>query len=129
MDTLHLVGRILFAGFFIVSGANHFTKLDAMKSYAGSKGVPAPGLAVPFTGLLLLAGGLSVLLGLWAYIGLGLLILFLVPTAFMMHDFWAVPEDQKQAEMVNFMKNIALAGAALMMLLSAYQGWPYDLGG
>lgn len=127
MDILHLLGRIVFGGFFIYNGVQHFMGMDAMKGYAGSKGVPAPGLAVAGSGLMLVLGGTSVVLGVWPQIGLVLLILFLVPVAFMMHDFWAVPEDQKQAEMVNFSKNMALAGAALMMLAGA-GSWPYMLG-
>lgn len=127
MDILHLLGRIIFGGFFIYNGVQHFMDMDTMKGYAGSKGVPAPGLAVAGSGLMLVLGGASVLLGLWPRIGLALVILFLVPVAFMMHDFWAVPEDQKQAEMVNFSKNMALAGAALIMLAGA-GSWPYMLG-
>lgn len=126
MDILHLIGRLIFGGFFIYNGVQHFMNLEGMKGYAGSKGVPAPGLAVAGSGLLLLLGGASVLLGLWPQIGLALLVLFLVPVAFMMHDFWAVPEDQKEAEMVNFTKDVALAGAALMMMIGAAD-WPYLL--
>lgn len=126
MDILHLVGRLVFGGFFVYNGLNHFTSLDAMKGYAASKGAPAPGLAVPASGLMIIVGGLSVALGLWPQVGLSLVILFLIPVAFMMHDFWAVPEEQKQAEMVNFTKNLALAAAALMMLVGA-GNWPYTL--
>lgn len=126
MDILHLIGRIIFGGFFIYNGVQHFMGLEAMKGYAGSKGVPAPGLAVAGSGLLLVLGGASVLLGLGPQVGLAMLVLFLVPVAFMMHDFWAVSEEQKQAEMVNFAKNMALAGAALMMMIGA-AGWPYLL--
>ncbi len=126
MDILHLLGRIVFGGFFLYNGVQHFMNLDGMKGYGGSRGVPAPGLAVAGSGTLLLLGGASVLLGLWPQIGLALLVLFLVPVAFLMHNFWAVPEDQKQAEMVNFSKNMALAGAALMMMTGA-GAWPYLL--
>ncbi|HUE77791.1 MAG TPA: DoxX family protein [Longimicrobiales bacterium] len=129
MELLHLIGRIVFGGFFIYSGINHFTNLESMKGYAASKGVGAPGLAVPLTGVLLVLGGLSVVLGLWPRIGLSMLIVFLVPTAIMMHDFWAVLEEQKQAEMINFSKDLALAAAALMMLAFSGDAWPFSLGG
>lgn len=129
MEVLHLLGRVIFGGFFIYNGINHFIQLDGMKGYAASKGLPAPALAVAGSGALMLLGGLSVLLGLWPQIGLWFLILFLVAAAVMMHNFWAVPEEQKQAEMINFTKNIALAGAALMMLIFAGDAWPFSLGG
>ena len=58
-----LFGRVVFSFFFIYSGINHFAKLSMMAQYAGASGVPMPTVAVPVTGLLLLAGGLSILLG------------------------------------------------------------------
>jgi uncharacterized membrane protein YphA (DoxX/SURF4 family) len=59
-----------------------------MTGYAQSRGVPAARAAVLLGGLLLLLGGLSVLLGVWADLGALLLLVFLVPTAVLMHGFW-----------------------------------------
>jgi uncharacterized membrane protein YphA (DoxX/SURF4 family) len=58
-----LLGRVLFSAFFIMSGYAHLTKIGMMAAYAGSQGVPAPKLAVGGTGLILLGGGFSILLG------------------------------------------------------------------
>lgn len=127
MEWLLLLGRIVFGGFFVLSALNHFTNLGAMSGYAGSKNVPAPGAAVVLTAVLLLAGGLSVVLGVWPVIGLVLLIVFLVPVAFIMHNFWTIGDPmQRQGEQVNFMKNLALAGAALALMYSASE-WPLAL--
>lgn len=128
MEILHLLGRLMFGGFFLVSGLRHLTGVGAMKDDAASKGVPAPAVAVVATGLILVGGGLSVLLGYWPEVGLWLLIAFLLTGAFQMHNYWAVPEEQKPVQEMNFWKNVALAGAALMLLLDA-GGWPYTLGG
>lgn len=104
-------------------------RYQMMTGYAASKGVPSPKLAVVATGVLLLLGGLSILLGYQPTIGVLLIVIFLVPVAFMMHKFWAVQDPQmKTAEMVNFMKNIALAASALMFL-AIPQPWPFSLGG
>lgn len=131
MDVLFLIGRVLFGGYFIMSGINHFVKYTMMSQYTGSKGVPAPGLAVGGSGLLILLGGLSVLLGFWPEIGLWLLVAFLVLVTPKMHNFWAVTDpNQKMVEMVNFTKNVALIGAALMMLKAtetAFGLWPFSL--
>ncbi|MVU83207.1 DoxX family membrane protein [Nocardia sp. ET3-3] len=116
MDVLVLIGRILFALLFLTSGFGHIAQRKAMAEYAKFKGVPFPDLAVPASGVLLLAGALSVLLGVWADLGALLLIVFLVPTAFLMHAFWKETDPQaKQGEMVHFNKDLALAGAALML--------------
>ncbi|MET8429167.1 DoxX family protein [Nocardia sp. NPDC004860] len=116
MDVLVLIGRILFALLFLGSGFGHVAQRKTMVQYAQFKGVPMAELAVPASGVLLLAGGLSVLLGVWADLGTLLLLVFLVPTALLMHPFWKETDaEAKQTEMVHFNKDIALAGAALML--------------
>jgi putative oxidoreductase len=62
-------------------------------------------------------GGVSVLLGIWADLGSLLLALFLIPTAILMHGFWKETDPQaKMTEMNQFSKDLALGGAALMLL-------------
>jgi uncharacterized membrane protein YphA (DoxX/SURF4 family) len=115
-DAVLLVGRVLFALIFINSGIAHLTKLNAMTGYAQFKKVPSPKLAVIVTGLMLIIGGLYVALGIFADLGALLLAIFLIVSAFMMHNFWTIQDEQaKQAETINFFKNIALAGAALII--------------
>ncbi|MGW6690829.1 DoxX family membrane protein [Streptomyces sp. NPDC054961] len=130
MDVLVLVGRILFAVLFLASALNHLTQTKAMAGYAESRGVPAAAAAgaVVGSGLLLLAGGLMVALGLWADLGALLLAVFLFPTALIMHAFWKEGDGQaRQMDMVHFMKDISLGGAALaLMAFFSYAG--HDLG-
>jgi len=115
-DVVLLVGRVLFALIFINSGIAHLTKLNAMTGYAQFKKVPSPKLAVIVTGLMLIIGGLYVALGIFADLGALLLAIFLIVSAFMMHNFWTIQDDQaKQGETINFFKNIALGGAALII--------------
>ncbi len=115
-DVVLLVGRVLFALIFINSGIAHLTKLNAMTGYAQFKKVPAPKLAVIVTGLMLIIGGLYVALGIFADLGALLLAIFLILSAFMMHNFWTIQDEQaKQGETINFFKNISLAGAALII--------------
>jgi putative oxidoreductase len=117
MDVVALIGRILFALLFIGSGYSHLTQSEAMGGYAASRGVPQAKLATLVTGVLIVVGGLMVLLGLWMDLGALLLVIFLVPTAFIMHAFWKETDPQaKQVEQVSFMKDLALAGASLLIL-------------
>ncbi len=116
MDVLVLIGRILFTALFLGSAFGHLTQTKAMAGYATSRGVPAAVPAVLGSGVLMLVGALSVLLGVWADLGALLLVAFLVPTAVLMHAFWKETEPQsRQMEMVHFQKDVALAGAALML--------------
>lgn len=117
MDVLVLIGRILFSALFLNSAIGHLTQTKAMAGYAGSRGAPAPRIAVMVSGLLLLLGGLSILLGLWADLGALLLVIFLVPTPIVMHAFWKESDSgARQNEMIHFLKDTALAGASLMLL-------------
>jgi putative oxidoreductase len=85
--------------------------------YAAQSGVPWPNVLVPLSGILALAGGLSVLLGYHARIGALLLVLFLIPVTLTMHAFWNIPDaTMARMQMVMFMKNVSMLGAALMIL-------------
>jgi len=109
-----LLGRFLFVAIFLMSGPFHFTK--QLTGYAASQGVPFAPVAVPVSGLIAIAGALSILFGYRAKVGAWLIVLFLVPVSFMMHKFWAVSDPMMaQVQMMMFMKNLSIAGAALLI--------------
>ena len=109
-----LLGRLLFAAIFLMAGANHFSKQSI--GYAASQGVPLASILVPISGILAIAGGLSILLGYRAKIGAWLIALFLIPVTLMMHKFWAVSDPMMaQVQMIMFMKNVAMLGGALLI--------------
>ena len=109
-----VLGRFLFALIFLLSGFGHFSKQTI--DYAVSQGVPLASVAVPLSGIVALAGGLSTLLGYRAKIGAFLIALFLVPVTLMMHNFWATSDPaMAQTQMIMFMKNLSMLGAALLI--------------
>jgi len=124
VDLLVLIGRILFVILFLGSAFGHLTQSAGMAGYAKSKGVPAAQAAVLLSGALLLVGALSVLLGIYPDVGFLALLLFLVPTAVLMHPFWKETDAMaKQMEQIQFLKDLSLAGACLMLFaLFAYVG-------
>jgi uncharacterized membrane protein YphA (DoxX/SURF4 family) len=100
-----------------------------MSQYAAAKGVSNADAAVQASGGLVLAGGLSVLTGLKPRQGLAAVIAFLVPVTLQMHRFWDIQDPQRRSvEMVNFLKNVALIGAALAML-EIEEPWPASIDG
>lgn len=122
MDIIFIIGRIVVGLFFINSGVMHFLKWDNMVGYSKSKNIPLPAVAVGVTGLMMIAGGLGLVF--WKFVGIAALLLavFLVPAAFLMHAFWKEQDQaQKGAEMINFLKNIALAGALGIIAAMYYQ--------
>lgn len=127
MDVVFLVGRLIVGAYYLINAANHILQVEALSGYAQSKGVPTPRIAVLGSGVLLLVGGLSILTGYYPLIGILALVIFFLPVTFIMHAYWKIQDPMMRTiEMVNFMKNLALMGSALMFL-AIPQPWPYRL--
>ncbi|AFO56391.1 MULTISPECIES: DoxX family protein [Natrinema] len=122
-----LVGRLLFGGLLVYQGLNHFMATDTMAGYAEAKGVPAARFGVVASGVMLVLGGLGIVLGIYPVVAAGMLAVFFVFVTPFMHDFWAVPEDQQQDELIHFMKNVELLGTALLVFVLAGEPWGYAL--
>jgi putative oxidoreductase len=119
-----VLGRFFFTLIFLMAGANHFSSQTI--AFSASQGVPLASIAVPLSGVLAIAGGLSILLGYRAKLGAWLIVIFLVPVTLMMHKFWTVADPMMaQIQMILFMKNVAMLGGAL--LISQFGAGPFSL--
>lgn len=127
MQYVFLAGRILYGGFLLMSGIDHFRHAQVLTVHAGSKGVPVPQLGVLASGVLIMLGGLSILLGLRPTWGVVCVTLFLVPISLVIHNYWAdTNPGVQQMNFINFKKNVALLGAAWMFVLIP-QPWPFSV--
>ena len=127
MDSIFFIGRILLGGYFLFNAYNHLFKADALAGYAKSKGIFSPKLAVIGSGLLLLFGGYSIVTGVRVTAGIAALVLFLIPVTFSMHAFWKEEGQARSTDQVQFMKNLAILGA-ILMLLAIPTPWPISFG-
>jgi uncharacterized membrane protein YphA (DoxX/SURF4 family) len=126
MALAFLIGRIIVGVYFLMNAYNHLFKGAHMVGYAASKGVKSPKLAIMASGILILIGGLSILLGVAVSWGLFALILFLIPVSFKMHNYWKETDPMtKMNQQIAFMKNMALLGFVLMMF-SIPTPWVYS---
>jgi uncharacterized membrane protein YphA (DoxX/SURF4 family) len=111
------IGRVIVGLYYLFSGLGGFLNLNMMTQYAGAKGVPAPGVAVIVSHLLLLLAAICILSGWKPTLGVVALVVFFLPVSFTMHAFWKVQDPMaRMADMINFTKNMALMGSALMFL-------------
>lgn len=122
-----LLGRLIFGGYFISSGIHHFQQTRELAQYAKTKRVPKPDITVKATGAMLIVGGTSILLGIKPKLGAAAIIGFLAGVSPVMHDFWSQQDPQlRMNEIVNFSKNLALAGAATA-LMGVEEPWPVSV--
>lgn len=127
MKAAFLLGRLVFGGFFLYNGIHHFQERKMLAKYASAKNVPVPEAAVTGAGALLVAGGVSILLGIKPKWGALAILAFLAGVSPTMHDFWKAEDpNQRQNDQINFMKNLAMAGAALA-LLGTEEPWPVSV--
>jgi uncharacterized membrane protein YphA (DoxX/SURF4 family) len=116
MDVVFLIGRILLAIPFVLAVQIHLVKREQGVQYARMYNVPLAEFGVPFTGVMAVLGGISVVLGIWGDLGALLIAAFLVLITPFMHAFWREQDAmQKANQMAHFTKNVALLGGALVL--------------
>ena len=120
-----LVGRILLAAIFVISGFNKIGGFDGVVGYIASKGLPVPQVLAALTVALELGGGILLIVGYQTRLVAVLFFLWLIPTTFIFHKFWGIDAAQVQNQMNNFLKNVSIMGGIL--LLCAYGPGAYSV--
>jgi putative oxidoreductase len=116
-----LVGRILIAAIFLMSGIGKIADPQGTQHYMQAMGMTwATTLLYVGAIVIEIGGGLSLLLGYWTRAGAVALILFMIPTTLMFHTNFA---DQNQ--MIHFLKNLAMFGA--LFYVATYGAGPLSL--
>jgi putative oxidoreductase len=128
VDAVFIIGRLIFGGYRVLNGLNHFTNMKMMADFTGQRGVPFPAkLSVAVTGLMMLLGGLTIILGVYTYIGIALIILFLLSATIFVHRSWEMSDSMaRMMQMILFMRNAAYIGV-LLMLYTLGDTWPFNV--
>ena len=111
-----LVGRILIALIFIISGYGKIGGFDGTVAQIASKGIPLPELAAAAAIVVELIGGILLVVGWQTRWAAAALLLFMIPTTLLFHNFWAFDAAQQMAQRIHFMKNLAIMGGILYVL-------------
>jgi putative oxidoreductase len=121
MKFLFPLGRVLFSFIFLIAAPRHFTQEGVQ--HAAQLGVPVPGALVPLSGLVAIAGALSVVTGYKTRWGAWMLVAFLIPVTWWMHGYWRLSDPAAiHVQQAMFAKNLSMLGAAL--LISQFGGGP-----
>jgi uncharacterized membrane protein YphA (DoxX/SURF4 family) len=114
---IQIIGRTLFVIYFILMGSSHLFNFREHAALLGRKGVPLPAAATILTVVMMVGGGVLVLFNWHKWIGAAMLFGIIFPAPFFLHHFWNETESYSRlSEFAHFIKDISLAGAALLLL-------------
>lgn len=122
-----LIARVCLALIFFVSAAGKMADYGGTVGHMTSLGVPMAKLLLAGALVFEIAGGLMMLFGWRARFGALLLVLFLIPTTLVYHGFWGYTGVERTAQMLQFLKNLAIIGGLLMVC--AYGSGPLGADG
>lgn len=109
-------GRVLYSGTLAYMAIDGFRNNDKRVEVARSKGVPMPDVLVPFVTGLLFVANLGILFWKFPRASAGALIVFFLGTTPSIHDFWTMEGKERHNNKINFLKNVALLGGAILLL-------------
>lgn len=115
----HLVGRILLALIFILSGIGKISDPAGTAGFMESMGVP--GMLVWPTIALEILGGIAVAIGFQTRIAAFALAAFSIAAAVIFHHNFA-----DQIQMIMFLKNLSIAGGLLLLAASGALSFGVD---
>jgi putative oxidoreductase len=114
---LPAAGRVMFASYFLLMGASHLIHFREHSGFLGRKGVPWARAATLLTILMMIGGGLLTMFDWHRSVGAVLLFGIIFPAPFFLHHFWNESESYSRlSEFAHFIKDLSLAGAALVLL-------------
>ena len=122
---LVVVGRVLLALMFVLSGFGKLTGIEGTAGYIASAGLPMATALAVIVGLLEFFGGLALMVGFharWAALALGV---FTLLASLLFHNFWAMPADKAFMQQLIFMKNLSVAGG--MFIVAALGAGPASI--
>jgi putative oxidoreductase len=111
-----LIGRLALAAIFLVSGAAKLADVAGAAAQISAVGLPAPETLARIAGVAEVLGAVSLIFGALTRAGaLGLLVL-LVPTTLLFHNFWSLEGAARQLQLVHFFKNVGIVGGLIMLI-------------
>ena len=125
-NALALIGRLLLAPMFLVSGYSKIGGFAGTAGWIASKGLPLPEVLTAAALVVELVAAAMLVLGWkarWAALALAV---FTAVASYFFHNFWAVPEAQQMTQQLFFMKNVAVIGGLLLIAALGPGGWSVD---
>ncbi|WP_421955000.1 DoxX family protein [Polaromonas sp.] len=126
-DVLILLARVLLMALFLVSGWKKLTNFSGTTAYMASTGAPMPRLSTVVAIAMEFFAGIALVLGVWTRPLALLYAAFTLATALMGHHFWTMSGAEREANKVNFLKNLSIMGGLILLAVTGagkYALWP-----
>ena len=118
-DIADLIGRILIAFIFFFEAYDSIAFFEGTKEKMTFYGINwQQDILLLGAIFILILGATLVLIGYRSGFGAFLLMIYWVPVTFIVHSWWNDPPDTQRLESIMFMKNIAIIGGLLLILVN-----------
>ena len=117
-DEILLIARILLVALFVLFGWSKLTGFSGTIAYMAAENAPLPTVAAVIAVVMELLVGLAIAVGFYTRPLAYLLTLYTLATAFIGHHYWTMPDAERMANMINFYKNLSIAGGLLLLCIA-----------
>ena len=117
-DLALLVSRVLLTSLFILFGWSKITGFSGTVDFMAHEGAPVPMLSAVIAVVMELVVGILLLVGFFTRPLAVLLAIYTVATAFIGHHFWTMTGMEQMANMINFYKNLSIAGGLIALAVA-----------
>jgi len=125
-NAMALIGRILLAVMFLISGWGKIGGFAGTAGYIGSVGLPMPQVLAVLTIVLELVAGVLLVIGWKTRWAAWALAIFTLLAGVLFHNYWAMPADKQMMEQIMFLKNLSITGGLLMLAVAGPGAWSVD---
>jgi putative oxidoreductase len=119
--TGNLISRVLLAALFLIAGIGKLAAPAGTIAYIASANMPVPTVSYVVALVIELGGSVLLILGYRARLVAAIMGIFTIVTALIFHSALGDPNQQ-----VNFLKNLAIAGGMLQIVLNGAGAWSLD---
>lgn len=118
-DTTDLIARIFISLIFLFEAYDSIKFFKTTKEIMTGYGITwQQDMLLSAAIFLLILGGILVLIGYRSGFGASLLLIYWIPVTFIAHSWWNDPIETQRGESIEFMKNIAIIGGLLLIVIN-----------